>query len=71
MARWKKVHCESSFRIMLRESEQMADVRFGQVVKTTLEALNPASGVVGVSGLMCPPGPADGGAETIAPQFHR
>ena len=70
MVSMKKVHRESKFRALLRRSEYKAEISFGKVVTSTLEALPSVPGVLRGSNLMVGSGPADGGAGSIGPQMQ-
>lgn len=70
MASRKKVPHESEFRALLRRSERKADISFGKVVRSTLEALPPVPGVMRDSILMTRSGPAYGGAKYLGAQLQ-
>lgn len=70
MASSKKVPHESEFRALLRRSERKADISFGKVVRSTLEALPPVPGVLRGSKLMARSGPARGGVGNIGAQLQ-
>lgn len=65
----KRIRCESKFRALLRRSERKADISFGKIVRSTLEALPPVPGILHGSKHVHS-GPADGGAGKIGPQLQ-